>query len=622
MLPGQTIPAVSSASYQVLFIRSQSLGQRLRTRRPAVFAFFLPHCRPSPKTATNPMTSRRKSVVSISEAGPVVASEVVAEEEPSKTAKNATANLHASLENLDDLNGVAPKPSPSATEKPQQRDDYGDSVVATDSFDDEEATQLETVDGSFTRRSTEEPKPKDVEAAKLSQQANLSSNDMGPPPDGGYGWVVVLGCFLIHCFVFSAQYSFGVWQRCVFNTLRHTQPFCSDDRLMSDLGLIVEFVDTTSTPTTLVKSHRRPWRSLDLWQQLAAQRLGRYRAEQRICSTQDSWCFLEAAFALWLFVFLFSKPKSTISSTFFLTSSSLLPQSTVHSRELLNTAVATLLDARIPLRRRTIVCLFSVPRKHSSMVTLYPHDTLYLKRKSTKSYTFIPWFSTSRTLGYATTFSRNPLRSPSSFLERFDKKRGLAIGLSVAGTGIGGLAFSPLTQTMITNLGVAWALRIQGIIMGVVVTFCAAILRTRSKPMRRKSVTNSNAPKTKLFDFSFFKNWQFTRMWITQFIGEGGDRIARHYSGWPTLILSSSFHSKGFFGYFSPFFFGSTYAATKGLSQEQGAIIVAMTNLGGTLGRIIVGVNFRDQRHSELSATNILTVFFPLVDRKRLFRAL
>ncbi|RUS18108.1 major facilitator superfamily domain-containing protein, partial [Jimgerdemannia flammicorona] len=43
-------------------------------------------------------------------------------------------------------------------------------------------------------------------------------------------------------------------------------------------------------------------------------------------------------------------------------------------------------------------------------------------------------------------------------------KRGLAMGISVSGVGIGGLFMASLTQLMINNIGVAWALRTTGII--------------------------------------------------------------------------------------------------------------------------------------------------------------
>ncbi|KAJ1672785.1 hypothetical protein EV182_006509, partial [Spiromyces aspiralis] len=47
----------------------------------------------------------------------------------------------------------------------------------------------------------------------------------------------------------------------------------------------------------------------------------------------------------------------------------------------------------------------------------------------------------------------------------FTKKRGLAIGLVVAGSGVGGVWVTPATHAMINNISHAWALRISGILI-------------------------------------------------------------------------------------------------------------------------------------------------------------
>ncbi|KAI9016674.1 major facilitator superfamily domain-containing protein [Hyaloraphidium curvatum] len=136
----------------------------------------------------------------------------------------------------------------------------------------------------------------------------------------------------------------------------------------------------------------------------------------------------------------------------------------------------------------------------------------------------------------------------------FSKRRGLAVGLAVSGTGIGGLALSPFTQYLINVLSVQWALRITALMVLAVNTVCAALLRTRYKAVGRGG---------KLFNFSYFRIPQFVMLWFSQFFC--------------------------FFGFFLPPFFMSTLAATFGLSQNQGAIILGLTNLGSTLGRIVIG---------------------------------
>ncbi|KAF9197317.1 hypothetical protein BGZ49_002305, partial [Haplosporangium sp. Z 27] len=50
----------------------------------------------------------------------------------------------------------------------------------------------------------------------------------------------------------------------------------------------------------------------------------------------------------------------------------------------------------------------------------------------------------------------------------FDAKRGLALGLAVSGTGLGGLGLAPATQAMMNSIGVNWTLRVLAFICIVV----------------------------------------------------------------------------------------------------------------------------------------------------------
>lgn len=50
----------------------------------------------------------------------------------------------------------------------------------------------------------------------------------------------------------------------------------------------------------------------------------------------------------------------------------------------------------------------------------------------------------------------------------FDAKRGLALGLAVSGTGLGGLALAPATQALVDTVGVKWALRVLAIVNVVI----------------------------------------------------------------------------------------------------------------------------------------------------------
>ena len=45
----------------------------------------------------------------------------------------------------------------------------------------------------------------------------------------------------------------------------------------------------------------------------------------------------------------------------------------------------------------------------------------------------------------------------------FDRNRGMAMGIVLAGSGVGGLVLSPVFHALLTSLGIRWALRILGI---------------------------------------------------------------------------------------------------------------------------------------------------------------
>ncbi|KAK9760991.1 hypothetical protein K7432_014466 [Basidiobolus ranarum] len=135
----------------------------------------------------------------------------------------------------------------------------------------------------------------------------------------------------------------------------------------------------------------------------------------------------------------------------------------------------------------------------------------------------------------------------------FKKRRGLATGIAVAGTGVGGLALSPLTRKLIDSFGIQWTLRIMGIGSFVILLVACALLRTRLPP----------PPRGKFINLQLFKNSYF------QLMVSGG------------FILS--------LGYMIPFFYIPSYAVSQGLSSNQGALIIGVVNGMSAIGRIVLG---------------------------------
>ncbi|KAJ3367301.1 hypothetical protein HDU91_001539 [Kappamyces sp. JEL0680] len=137
----------------------------------------------------------------------------------------------------------------------------------------------------------------------------------------------------------------------------------------------------------------------------------------------------------------------------------------------------------------------------------------------------------------------------------FSKRKGLATGIAVSGSGLGGLAISPLTHTLIDGLGTRGALRVLGIAGGAIVIFAAWFLKPRLDP----------SPRGQLDYLAIIRSSRFVRLFLT------------------ALLCS--------LGYFIPFFFLPTFAHYYGMSAATGALCIGLMNGASGLGRIALGFN-------------------------------
>eukprot|EP00842_Homolaphlyctis_polyrhiza_P002236 jgi/Hompol1/3012/HPOL_006294-RA len=131
----------------------------------------------------------------------------------------------------------------------------------------------------------------------------------------------------------------------------------------------------------------------------------------------------------------------------------------------------------------------------------------------------------------------------------FDKRRGLANGIAVAGGGVGGFALGPFLRLLLTQVGWRWTLRIIGIMAGTVICISALFLRPRIKKHASLKL-----------DLSLFKDSMFVRLYAVCTIQA--------------------------FAYFIPFFF----LPNNGMTKEQGALLVGITNGSSAVGRIALGL--------------------------------
>ncbi|KAF9328605.1 hypothetical protein BG006_008229 [Podila minutissima] len=135
----------------------------------------------------------------------------------------------------------------------------------------------------------------------------------------------------------------------------------------------------------------------------------------------------------------------------------------------------------------------------------------------------------------------------------FERYRSIAIGIVVCGSGLGGLVLGPLTEFMISRVGVQWTLRFQGILCLVGIGGSGALLKTRVRKVAGQS-------KRMPMDFTICKEIPFLSLGIANFLTS--------------------------LGYMIPFFFLSTFAVFHGETATTGALMIGILNGASLLGRL------------------------------------
>ncbi|KAF9389775.1 hypothetical protein CPC16_005563 [Podila verticillata] len=138
----------------------------------------------------------------------------------------------------------------------------------------------------------------------------------------------------------------------------------------------------------------------------------------------------------------------------------------------------------------------------------------------------------------------------------FERYRSIAIGIVVCGSGLGGLVLGPLTEFMISRVGVQWTLRFQGILCLVGIGGSGMLLKTRVRKVAGQS-------KRMPMDFTICKEIPFLTLGIGNFLTS--------------------------LGYMIPFFFLSTFAVFHGETATTGALMIGILNGASLLGRLSLG---------------------------------
>ncbi|KAF9886784.1 hypothetical protein FE257_011161 [Aspergillus nanangensis] len=169
----------------------------------------------------------------------------------------------------------------------------------------------------------------------------------------------------------------------------------------------------------------------------------------------------------------------------------------------------------------------------------------------------------------------------------FDKRRGLAMGVIIGGTGIGGMVWPPALRAMITHLGFRNALRITGCVALVGVSAAGYTLRWEPRfqdqvrlQMRGHSRSSWGWMKVPLV------NWRVAR----------SRRFVSHALG---CFLQSA-------GYSTPLFFYVAYARALGYSNATAANFLTVNNAANFVSRIVIG--WCADRYGRINALVVTTL--------------
>ncbi|KAF9164094.1 hypothetical protein DFQ26_001835 [Actinomortierella ambigua] len=164
----------------------------------------------------------------------------------------------------------------------------------------------------------------------------------------------------------------------------------------------------------------------------------------------------------------------------------------------------------------------------------------------------------------------------------FSTKCGMAIGIAVSGTGIGGLVGAPAAQALLDNVGYRWTLRI---LAGATLVACGSASFLISERRSGKDTTNDSAAAVNVAE----------QGQPSEKVGEEAAQPASFLQQLkvfknPQFMALTGAELAASFGFLIPMYFYHSYSMFIGLSAETGALITGLASGASCLGRIAIGV--------------------------------
>ncbi|KAK7909086.1 hypothetical protein PG985_014964 [Apiospora marii] len=146
----------------------------------------------------------------------------------------------------------------------------------------------------------------------------------------------------------------------------------------------------------------------------------------------------------------------------------------------------------------------------------------------------------------------------------FDKNRGLALGIVVSGSSIGGIVWPIVIEKLIGRVGFGWAMRVVGFICLGVLSASSALVVESPKPPRRRD--DSQAVQDD-----------------KQTVGAKAELLNTGY-----LLLAAGF-TFAYLGMFIPFYYIPLYGIDHGFSFDMATNLLSILNAGSFVGRLASG---------------------------------
>ncbi|KAH8797941.1 major facilitator superfamily domain-containing protein [Xylogone sp. PMI_703] len=170
----------------------------------------------------------------------------------------------------------------------------------------------------------------------------------------------------------------------------------------------------------------------------------------------------------------------------------------------------------------------------------------------------------------------------------FNKRRGLAMGIVISGSGVGGVCWAPALRAMNDKIGFRDTLRLTGSLSFLLIVGAALVLKWEpSFEERLCTETRTTNRARSLLKFPLV-DWHVakSRKFVAQALG---------------AMLQAAAYS-------TPLIFLSTFARSLGYSESTGASFIAIGNAANVIGKIIIGhVADRMGRLNTLFVTTLIS---------------